>query len=387
VSSQYEVTASQKKALGIATALAILVGIYFLRGYFLLITFSAIVAFTFNPFYKRLLKRGRKPASAASLTFLVSLLALIIPLVIVILVSVHQVLAVVHNISQSNYSTSLSDLLQHFVDACNRTLDSLHISYRLTVEGVTNSLSHTLKSIGSSLLSNVTSTVSSFFTFFSLAIIYIYVFLSMLTKQDTLLKTVHRLNPLGTKISRLYTHRMGAMTKAMVRGQFIIAILQGLTDALLLYFAGMHSTFFFFFLLLTVLSVIPLGGGIIAIPIGIVMLFTGNIAGGLLIIIGHLIIVTNIDNVLRPKLVPSEARLDPALTLLAVFSGLRFFGFLGIVIGPVLMIILVTTIQVFMEVYRDVDAVDTPAIRQHRRRFGKVLFWKRNRGIKASEAK
>ncbi len=355
-----DITASQKRALGVATLLAILVGIYFLKSYFLLIAFSAIVAFMFNPFYKWLIKRGRKPGSAAMLSFLASLLALIIPVVLVILVSVHQIVVLVHSIGQSQYSTNLSDLLQHAVDAVNRMLASFHVSYRLTVDAVTSSLSHTLKNIGSSLLDNVTAAAGSFFIFFSLVIIYLYVFLSMLTKQDVLLKTVHRLNPLGKEISRLYTHRIGSMTKAMVRGQFIIALLQGLTDASLLYVAGLHSTFFFFLLLLTVLSIIPLGGGIVAIPIGVVMLFTGNIVGGLVIILGHLIIVTNIDNVLRPKLVPNDARLDPALTLLSVFAGLRFFGFLGIVIGPVLMILLVTTIQVFLEVYRDVDAVDMP---------------------------
>ncbi len=375
--SRYEVSPSQKKALGVATALAIVVGIYFLKSYFLLIAFAAIVAFMFNPFYQWLIKKGRKPATAASITFLASLLALIIPIVIVILVSVHQIVLLVHNIGQSHYSANLSDLLQHGVDAINRALASFHVSYRLSVDDITNSLSHALKNLGTSLLNNLTDTVSSLFTFFTLAIIYIYVFLSMLSKQDVLLKTAHRLNPLGKEISHLYTHRMAAMTKAMVRGQFIIAFLQGLTDASLLYIAGLHSTFFFFLLLLTVLSIIPLGGGIIAIPIGIVMLFTGNIWGGLLIIAGHLVIVTNIDNVLRPKLVPAEARLDPALTLLAVFAGLRFFGFLGIIIGPVLMILLVTTIQVFMEVYHGIDSVNAGGDSSHRKRHSRLIFWKK----------
>jgi predicted PurR-regulated permease PerM len=351
--SSFAVSGSQKRALGIATGLALLVGIYFLRGYFLLIAFAAVVAFTFNPVYKKLLGRGRSPGTAASITFLVSVLALLVPITIVIAVSVHQILLLVHEISQSNYSTNVSDLLKHLADTINRTLASLHISHRVTVSDITNGLSHALSSIQSSLLNTITSSISGFFAFFSLAIIYIYVFLSMLTKQDTLLNTAHSLNPLGRDISRLYMQRMAAMTKSMVRGQFIIATAQGLTDATLLYLAGLHSTFFFFFLVLTVLSIIPLGGGIIALPIGIIMLFAGNIPGGLLIIIGHLIIVTNIDNVLRPRLVPREARLDPALTLLAVFSGLKFFGFLGIILGPVLMILLVTTIRVYLQVYRD----------------------------------
>ena len=375
--SDFAGSRSQKRTLGIATALAVLGGIYFLRGYFLLIAFAAIVAFTFNPVYKRLVRRGKSPGAAASITFLVSVLAFLIPITIVIAVSVHQILAIVHEISQSNYNTNVNDLLKHLVDTINRTLASLHISHKVTVDDITSGLSHALSSIQSSLLSTITSSVSGFFAFFSLAIIYIYVFLSMLTKQDVLLKTVHRLNPLGDEISRLYTGRMAAMTKSMVRGQFIIAMAQGLTDALLLYFAGMHSTFFFFFLVLTILSIIPLGGGIIALPIGVVMLFTGNVAGGLLIIIGHLIIVTNIDNVLRPRLVPREARLDPALTLLAVFSGLKFFGFLGIILGPVLMILLVTTIQVYMEVYHNIDSVDDGGGGQSRGRRRRLAFWRK----------
>lgn len=384
VMSRYEVSPSQKRALGIATALAIVFGIYFLKSYFLLIAFAAIVAFTFNPLYKYLLKRGRGTGSAASITFFASLLAFIIPITIVVLVSVHQILGLVHSITNSHYGTNMSDLLKHGVDAVNRTLRSLHIPYTLTVATVTDGLGHALKTFGSSLLSSVTSSVSSFFTFFTMAIIYVYVFLSMLTKQDRLIDTLHALNPLGSDISQLYVRRIAAMTKAMVRGQFIIAIAQGLIDALLLYVGGLHGTFIFFFLLLTVLSIIPLGGGIVAIPIGVVLLLTGHIWQGLVIIFGHLIIVTNIDNVLRPKLVPREARLDPALTLLSVFAGLRFFGFLGIIIGPVAMILIVTTIQVFIEVFRGGAAADQGTSAPRSKKWHRLLpFGKRARTSQA----
>jgi predicted PurR-regulated permease PerM len=67
----------------------------------------------------------------------------------------------------------------------------------------------------------------------------------------------------------------------------------------------------------------------------------------------HIIVVTSIDNVLRPFLVPKSAHLNPALMLLAVFAGLGMFGFWGIVLGPVLMIIIVTTISVYLAVYKD----------------------------------
>jgi predicted PurR-regulated permease PerM len=109
-----------------------------------------------------------------------------------------------------------------------------------------------------------------------------------------------------------------------------------------------------FAIVLTALSVIPLGGGIITIPFGIGMILFGNVIGGLFVVVFHLVAVTNIDNFLRPILVPREARLDPALMLLAVFAGIAMFGFWGIVIGPVLMIVIVTTISVYLAVYKGV---------------------------------
>ena len=102
---------------------------------------------------------------------------------------------------------------------------------------------------------------------------------------------------------------------------------------------------------LTALSIIPLGGGIVTMPFGIGMALFGNVIGGLFVFFFHLIVVTNIDNFLRPVLVPRDARLNSALMLLAVFAGIAMFGFWGIVIGPVLMIIIVTTIDVYLAAF------------------------------------
>ena len=114
--------------------------------------------------------------------------------------------------------------------------------------------------------------------------------------------------------------------------------------------------FFIFAIFLTALSVIPLGSGIVTIPFGIGLMLFGNIAGGLFVVLFHVIVITNVDNFLRPILVPQEARLDPALMLLSVFSGITMFGFFGIILGPVLMILIVTTISVYLAVYKGVES-------------------------------
>ncbi len=324
----------------------------------MLILFSALVVILFNPVYTWLVRHGRSKQKAAFYTLCISALSIIIPLMIVSIISFYQIEKLVSIVSSGSYSSDLGHVASSGIDATNRVLADIGVSYRVSFDAAANAVATGAQNFGSALIGNLLSSVTGFFSLITLAIIYIYVFMSMITHQDKILDTLKKLNPLGDTISNLYFERITAMTKATVRGQFIIALCQGIASAAVLAAVGLEEFFFFFCLLLTVLSVIPLGAGIVTIPIGVVMILMGNVWQGALVITNHLIIITNIDNVLRPRLVPRQARLDPALMILAVFAGLGLFGFFGIVLGPVLMIILVTTVQMYLEVFTDTKSID-----------------------------
>lgn len=369
------ISPKQKRILAYVTFLAIFLGGYFLKNYLMLIIVATIVALVFNPLYKKLLDRGNKPGKAATLTLVATFLVVIIPTAIILIISAFQLKGLVDSIGNSAQNTNLNDLLQSFVNYTNNLLSSVGISHQLSLSSIQAQLGQSLTTLSENILGGLSAFLGSIGGIISTAIIYIYVFMAILINQEKLLETFYLLNPLGRDISELYAKRAGIMTKAMVRGQFIIATVQGITDALLLYLAGFHSGFVFYAILLIVLSIIPLGGGIIVIPIGIVMLLTGQIWQGVLLLAGHLLIVTNEDNVLRPKLVPDEARLDPALTLLSVFSGLAFFGFIGIVLGPVIMILIVTTIEVYLEAFKNISRSNKSTPKKHRNLLSKLKFW------------
>lgn len=353
--SKFVISPTEKKALAVATAIALIGGAYFLRHYFILIVFAAILAFMFNPVYGRLLKRWKSPGKASMVTLIISLLAIIIPVLLIIAISVQQVQSLINDFDPSSF-TNLESSAVNFI---NDTMQNLGLSYQLDSGAIINSFYTSLQSFGQELVSSLPGLFGSFFSMLSSSIIFLYVFLSLLKNQSTLVKVTRALNPLGDDISNMYLDKTAAMTKAMVRGQFIIAAAQGLISAITLAMAGLPELFFFFFLTMTALSIIPLGAGIVTIPIGIVMILTGNIMGGFIVIFGHVVVVTNVDNLLRPHLVPKEAKLDAALTLLSVFAGLHMFGFFGIVIGPVLMILIVTTIRVYLDVYEGVAFNDS----------------------------
>jgi predicted PurR-regulated permease PerM len=375
-----EFTLSQKRALAIATVIAILFGAYFLRTYFILIVVAAVAAYLFQPLYTRLNKRLGAGLSA-TLTLLAAFAAVIVPLSLFVFLAVIQITTMVERVAVWVQHTDLSALGDRSLALANELLDRLpFVNYDITPESLQGWMTTVAQEVGKWLLGLLQGAAGGAFGAITAGILFLYVFLSLLTNRDKVLLLIRRLNPLGEEITDLYMSKMGAMVKGTVMGQFVIAVCQGVAGAGSIYIAGFHQGFFLFAVLLSALSVIPLGSGIITIPFGVGMILFGNIFGGVFVILFHLIVVTNIDNFLRPILVPRAARLDSALMLLAVFAGIAMFGAWGIVIGPVLMIIIVTTISVYLAVYKGVP-MDQPEEKDSKPK-RRNPFWRLGKRIK-----
>jgi predicted PurR-regulated permease PerM len=380
-----EFTLTQKRALAVATVIALAFGAYFLRKFFILIVVAAVAAYLFSPLFARLNKRLGAGLSA-TLTLLAAIAAVIVPLGLFVTLAVIQISTMVERIAEWVERTDLSKLGEQSLAFVNETLHRVpYIDVTVTPESLRTSMTKVAQEAGQWLLGLLQGAAGGLFGGVTAAILFLYVFLSLLTNRDRVLMLVRRLNPLGEEITDLYMAKMGAMVKGTVMGQFVIAVCQGVAGAVSIYIAGFHQGFFLFAVLLSALSVIPLGSGIVTIPFGVGMILFGNIFGGVFVILFHVIVVTNIDNFLRPILVPKQARLDAALMLLAVFAGIAMFGAWGIVIGPVLMIVIVTTISVYLAVYKGVpmDEPDHSDEKPKRRN----PFWWLGRRVKRAQVK
>ena len=351
-------TVTQKRALAVVTIIALLFGAYFLRRYFMLMVIAAIIAYLFTPLYNRL-RSKLNGGLATTLTVLAALGTVVIPIIGVITLATYQISHMLIGVADWAKTADLNALGDKAIAAVNQLLAKLPFQTpTITVESLRSNLGKVAQTIGEWLLRTISGAAGGAIGFITSAIIFLYVLVSLLVNKTELITLIRRLNPLGEEVTDLYLAKMGAMVKGTVKGQFIIAIIQGTLGAISIYIAGFHDGFFIFAILLTALSVVPLGSGIVTIPFGIGMMFFGNVAGGAFVVLFHLIGITNVDNFLRPILVPKEARLDSALMLLSVFSGIAMFGFFGIVLGPVLMILIVTTISVYLAVYKGVEMED-----------------------------
>ena len=355
-----EFTVAQRRALAVFTVVALLFGGYFLRDFFVLIVVAAVGAYLFTPLF-RLLDRRLPTGLAATGALLAALAAVVIPVALGVFLAVVQVSRTVTHIAEWVEQTdvnTLGDRTLRFVNELLARVPFVHAE--LSMESLRRAMTTAGQRGGELLLHLLQGAAGGVVGVVTSAIIFVYVFLALLVHRDRLVTLIGQLNPLGEEVTELYLAKTGAMVRGTVGGQFVIALFQGVSGAASIYIGGFHQGFFIFAILLTALSIIPLGGGIVTMPFGIGMALFGNVAGGVFVFLFHLIVVTNIDNVLRPVLVPRDARLNPALMLLAVFAGIAMFGFWGIVIGPVLMILIVTTIDVYLAVYKGVELEQRP---------------------------
>ena len=221
---------------------------------------------------------------------------------------------------------------------------SISEGVRLLAQSIAQGLAEFAVSIGSSLPSLLVQ-----------GIIFIVLVASLLPQYDWLIERSQQISPLGYEVSALYNRKITAMVKSLVTGVFLIAIIQGAAMGFIYWLAGLNFLF-----LLTVLSMmlamLPMVGiSWLVIGIAVISLLMGNTTQALIVLLGFYGVVNWIDIFLRPKLIAEEASLHFALFILAIFGGLAWAGVLGLFYGPIIMLLLVTTIEIYVERYSEED--------------------------------
>lgn len=329
----------------------LVVSCIFLRDFLMLIALAALTTYLFSPLYERVMRRTKKPALSVFITMISAFLLVLLPLTIVLGVTVIEANSIVRDVQSTEFRSGINDAtssVKSVIENTNEVLSRANIDYKLDRGVLTQKVQEQLPKIMSGIatfLSNALGGVPRFFTFL---ILYLFLFGAMLRSKKQILETIKAVSPFDDRINELYFRKIGLMTSAMVKGQFIIALVQGVIGAVSLWIAGVDYIFFFG-VVLTFLSFIPLGGGILTLPIAGVLFISGNYWQGIFIAMVHFVVVTNIDNFLRGKLVHKEAYLPTSLVLVGTFAGVGLFGLIGVVYGPIIMIALMTTLTLYLE--------------------------------------
>jgi len=170
---------------------------------------------------------------------------------------------------------------------------------------------------------------------FDLAVMLLALFY-MLRDGERVALLVRDISPWGLERHDLMIKEAVELVQVTITSSFITAAVQGALGGLIFWALGISSPLFWG-ALMALLALLPiLGPWLVWGPAAVVMLFSGQIGRGVALIVLGLVIVSGVDNVLRPALIAGRSQLNGLLVLISVLGGISAMGFLGVVLGPVL---------------------------------------------------
>lgn len=335
-----------------------------LRPFLLAMVWATILAHLLFPLHQRLTVGvgGRESLSAALLTLGIMVLG-VLPLVWTGGVIVHEAASAEVEIRAWVASGGLERLPDQVAQLpvigrlAQPFLERIKTDGLGNVEGV---LLDNAKSLSQFLVGGLTGFVRNLFELLANVLIMIVTLFFFFRDGRALAQSAYDLVPLDDSHKAKIFARLDQTMRAVVKGVIVTALVQGALAGLA-YAALSVPTPVALTVMTTLLAPLPFGGtALIWVPLGLWLLWVGPTWKGIALLVWGGAVVSTVDQFLRPILIGQEAKIPVFLLMFSVLGGLAVYGVIGIFIGPVVIALLLTALQIYREEYFEAPAT-TPA--------------------------
>lgn len=310
--------------------------IWLLLPFYGAVLWAVILALLFNPLQRWLVRKlnGRRNLAAA-LSLVACICIVVIPGSFILASLAQEATALYNRISRSEFD---------LVETVERIRDSLPAfmveglsvfemgNLEQVQERVTSFAAQAAQFVASRAVSIGQGTAQ---LFVSLGVM-LYVLFFLFRDGARVATTIRKASPLSDFHTNYILGKFAMVVKATVKGNVIIAILQGSIGGLAFYFLGIEAALLWG-VLMAVLSLLPaIGSFLVWGPVGFYLLLTGDYVRGIILLAIGIFVISLVDNLLRPRLVGKDTRLPDYVVLVSTLGGLSLIGMNGFIIGPLI---------------------------------------------------
>lgn len=266
---------------------------------------AAILATTFHGSYEYLTKVTKRKHLSSILTCVLVLFVIVLPSITIIGLVANEINGVYHKMvdGEGFYQNKISLTIETFRSSMfaqtmnlDKFLDQDQIAQ--TIQKISSGVFTIIQKIYQNVVASVIWVFVMFFTLY-----YFFV------ESKTILKRLMYLSPIKDEYEQILTKKFSSMVRATLKGTIIIGFIQGILGGIMFVIAGVPSAVIWG-IVMVVLSVIPaFGAGLVWAPVGVIMLLTGHIWQGVFILAFGGLVISLIDNFLRPKLVGKDTEI------------------------------------------------------------------------------
>lgn len=329
-----------------------------LQDFFQPLFWASVLAIIFHPVHQRLReKMGDRDSWSALLTVLLIVLLVIVPLFLIGIAVTKEAAELYERVASGEID------LQEPVRAVERMLpivtDYLN---RFGVEStkIQQGLSTAAVAVSQFLAAQAVVIGQNALRFSILFFVMLYLLFFFLRDGEKLTATIIRALPMGEGREAHLLARFAKVSRATIKGTLVVGLIQGILGGLLFWVVGIEAAIFWG-VIMTLLSLFPAIGSVLVWgPAAIILLFTGELIRGIIVLVVGTLIIGLVDNMLRPILVGHETKMPDYLVLISTLGGLTVFGISGFVIGPIIAALFLSVWAMFGQIHSepsDVSAV------------------------------
>jgi predicted PurR-regulated permease PerM len=329
-------TELQRRAFLLLLALVTVAFFWVIVPFYGAVFWAVILAIVFRPLQARLERRlGGRRNLAAALSLLVCVVGAILPVTLVIASLVAEGAQLVQRIQGGGFvpPASLGDVFEKLPPWAQEALDRIGVADFGTLRA---RLIEALTQVSQFLAARALNVGQNTLRFFASLGIMLYVLFFLFRDGPAIGRAIRASLPLSQEVSDALLSKFAAVVRATVKGNVIIAGIQGTIGGVTFWALGIQGALLWG-VLMAFLSLLPaVGAAIVWAPVAAFLILSDELFRGVVLIAIGAGVIGLVDNLLRPPLVGKETRLPDYVVLVSTLGGLSLFGINGFVIGPLI---------------------------------------------------
>lgn len=306
----------------------------------------AVLAF---PIFHRIRDWSGRPRLSAGLTVTSVLAAVIAPLSLLAWKIVLDMTRFARGLS----AASVSEKIQNVLIWSHET-----VGYPQEVDATMAQelLANLIPQIRSSLANWLPQALTSIGTFVIGIALTIVVAYYALVSGETFLRRFKHASPMDDDLEEYFYQETKDTIDGVIWGQIITALLQGALGYVAFFVTGIPNAFFWSFVM-AILSFLPVVGAfLIWMPAAIYLFAIGNTGLGVGMLIWGTVVISSVDNIVKPMIIGKSSALHPVLAFIGVLGGLVAFGIMGFLMGPLVLSLFAVVFNILADSRWDLDA-------------------------------
>jgi len=325
--------------------------------FFSVIVLAIVITGVFNPVY-RVLHRKLSATLSSLITCIIIFFVLFVPVSAFVGILANEAYDLYLTARDAVVNNPIQELLENskIIEKINNIL--INFGIKITGEELNRGVTELGRTVGlflyqqaRSMTANIVNFVVNFF--FMLLIVFY-----LLIDSQRLVSFIVGLSPLPDDQDEKLIQKFKDMAGAILIGNGLGGLIQGTLGGIVFAFFGFRSPFLWG-VIMALLAFLPIVGvGAVFLPAALYLILQGRLAAGIFFIVFYVVLSGGIEYLFKPKLVGKRVQMHTLLVFLSIIGGLKLFGILGIIYGPLVVTAFLTLTDIYESSYQRIVEPD-----------------------------